>query len=81
MAYNETFYTSNVSPQDKDFNAGIWNRLEMKVRSWAKDYKTLYVITGGILYNGLEEIGEEDVDVPDYFYKVIEKEILVSGML
>ena len=73
MAYNETFYTSNISPQDRDFNAGIWNRLEMKVRSWAKDYKTLYVITGGILEKGLEEIGEEDVDIPDYFYKVIAK--------
>ena len=32
QAYNETFYTSNISPQDRDFNAGIWNRLEMQVR-------------------------------------------------
>ena len=73
MAYNETFYTSNISPQDRDFNAGIWNRLEMKVRSWVKGYRTIYVITGGVLEKGLEEIGEEDVDVPDYFYKVIAK--------
>lgn len=73
MAYNETFYTSNISPQDRDFNAGIWNRLEMKTRSWAKRYKHLYIITAGILESGLEEIGQEDVDVPNYFYKVIAK--------
>ncbi len=34
---------------------------------------TLYVVTGGVLDNGLEEIGEEDVDVPNYFYKIIAK--------
>lgn len=24
-AYKETFLTSNISPQDRDFNGGIWN--------------------------------------------------------
>lgn len=72
-AYNETFYTSNISPQDRDFNAGVWNRLEIKVRQWAKKYGDLYVITGGVLEEGLEEIGEEDVDVPRYYYKIIAK--------
>ncbi len=72
-AYNETFYTSNISPQNREFNAGIWNRLEIQVRRWAKRYGDLYVVTGGVLDNGLEEIGEEDVDVPNYFYKIIAK--------
>ena len=71
QAYNETFYTSNISPQDRDFNAGVWNRLEQKTRYWCKKYGDLVVITGGILEKGLEEIGEEDVDVPDQFYKII----------
>ncbi|MDT0538237.1 MULTISPECIES: DNA/RNA non-specific endonuclease [Croceitalea] len=70
-AYNETFYTSNISPQDRAFNAGIWNRLEMQVRDWCKRYDDLYIITGGVLKNNLEEIGSEDVDVPEAFYKVI----------
>jgi endonuclease G len=74
QAYDETFYTSNISPQDREFNAGLWNRLEKQTRIWAKRYKTLYVITGGVLVSGLEEIGDEDVAVPDYFYKVIAKE-------
>ncbi len=72
-AYNETFYTSNISPQDRDFNAGVWNRLEMKIRQWAKRDGTLFVVTGGVLTSGLEEIGEEDVDVPKHFYKIVAK--------
>lgn len=74
QAYNETFYTSNISPQDREFNAGLWNRLEMQARKWAKRYNTLYVYTGGVLAAGLDEIGDEDVAVPEYFYKVIVKE-------
>lgn len=70
-AYNETFFTSNVSPQDREFNAGIWNRLEQQVRSWCKRYGDLYIVTGGILEEGLEEIGSEGVEVPDYFYKIV----------
>jgi endonuclease G len=71
QAYNETFYTSNISPQDREFNAGIWNDLEQQTRRWAKKYGTLYVYTGGVLESGLEEIGEEDVDVPHVFYKIV----------
>lgn len=74
QAYNETFYTSNISPQNREFNAGVWNRLEMQTRSWAKKYNTLFVFTGGVLEEGLKEIGQEDVDVPNIFYKIIAKE-------
>ena len=71
QAYNETFYTSNISPQDREFNAGVWNRLEIQVRDWARRYDELFVVTGGVLEPGLEEIGEEDVDVPSYYYKIV----------
>ncbi|WP_318310387.1 DNA/RNA non-specific endonuclease [Flagellimonas crocea] len=74
QAFNETFYTSNISPQDKYFNAGIWNRLEQKVRYWCKKYGDLVVMTGGVLEEGLVEIGEEDVDVPKAFFKILVKE-------
>lgn len=73
QAYNETFYTSNISPQNREFNAGVWNRLELQIRQWAKKYGTLFVVTGGVLEDGLEEIGEEDVDVPRYYYKIVAK--------
>lgn len=70
-AYKETFYTSNISPQRNDFNAGVWNRLEQQVRYWCKKYGDLYIVAGGVLKSGLEEIGDEDVDVPDAFYKIV----------
>jgi endonuclease G len=70
-AYNDTFFTSNISPQLHDFNAGIWNRLEQKVRYWATKYDGIYVITGGILKPSLKTIGQQKVSVPNYFYKIL----------
>jgi endonuclease G, mitochondrial len=70
-AYNDTFFTSNISPQEHDFNAGVWNRLEQKVRYWATKYDDLYVVTGGVLQPSLKTIGKEKVLVPNYFYKII----------
>lgn len=70
-AYDETFLTSNISPQKHDFNDGIWNTLEQKVRYWASKYDGIYVVTGGVLNDNLKTIGEEDVAVPEYFYKVL----------
>lgn len=70
-AYTETFLTSNISPQDREFNARIWNRLEQKVRYWAKKYDGVYVITGGVLKGNMETIGYENVSVPNEFYKIV----------
>nr|WP_232505678.1 DNA/RNA non-specific endonuclease [Flavobacterium crassostreae] len=70
-AYNDTFYTSNIAPQNHDFNAGVWNRLEQKVRYWAQKYDGVYVVTAGVLNNTRKTIGKQKVLVPDYFYKII----------
>lgn len=70
-AYNETFFTSNISPQDREFNAGIWNRLEQKVRYWAGKYDGVYVVTGGVLTGNMKTIGDEKVSVPNEFYKIV----------
>lgn len=70
-AYNETFLTSNISPQLHEFNAGIWNRLEQQVRQWALYYDGVFVITGGVLEDPQDVIGTEQVSVPRYFYKII----------
>lgn len=70
-AFTETFLMSNVAPQAYNFNAGIWNQLEKRVRYWAKKRKKLIVITGGILNNDLKKIGKNKVAVPQYFYKII----------
>ncbi|WP_296386249.1 DNA/RNA non-specific endonuclease [Winogradskyella sp.] len=70
-AHDETFLTSNISPQKHEFNAGVWNRLEQKVRYWARKNDGVFVVTGGILKHGLKTIGDEEVAVPNQFYKVI----------
>ncbi|SEA61477.1 endonuclease G [Flavobacterium gillisiae] len=70
-AYNDTFYTSNISPQNHDFNAGFWNRLEQKIRYWAVRYDGVYVVTGGVFKNSTKTIGREKVIVPDSFYKIV----------
>lgn len=70
-AYNETFLTSNISPQDRDFNAGLWNRLEQRVRKWANRYDGVFVVTGGVLKGNLKTIGNENVAVPEQFYKIV----------
>lgn len=70
-AYNETFLTSNISPQRHDFNSGIWNTLEQKVRYWASKYNGVFVVTGGVLNGDMETIGEEQVAVPNQFYKIL----------
>lgn len=68
----ETFYMSNISPQNRDFNAGIWNDLEKLIRSWARRYEKIYVVTGPVLKPGLPAIGRiNKVAVPEQFYKVV----------
>ncbi|WP_345142387.1 DNA/RNA non-specific endonuclease [Flavobacterium ginsengiterrae] len=70
-AYDDTFYTSNISPQKHDFNSGIWNRIEQKTRYWADKYNDIYVVTGGVLKDSDKKIGTERVSVPKYFYKIV----------
>ena len=74
QAYNETFLTSNISPQLHRFNSGVWNRLENQVRDWAKRYTKVTVVTAGVLANPLATIGFEEVVVPHAFYKIVLRE-------
>lgn len=71
VAHDETFLTSNISPQKHSFNAGIWNRLEQKTRYWAGKYDGVFVVSGGVLKGNMTTIGEEKVAVPNQFYKVL----------
>lgn len=71
IAMSESFFMSNMSPQNPSFNRGIWKRLENQLREWALDEQKLYIVTGGVLKEGLETIGENQVSIPEYFYKVV----------
>ncbi len=69
-AMQETFYMSNISPQLPEFNRKIWKKLEKKVRQFAKEKGSLYVITGPVLEKGLPTI-DKNVSIPDMYYKII----------
>lgn len=72
-AMEESFLMSNITPQTKDFNEGIWSRLEGKMRHWANVYDTIFIVTGPILSDKPSKtIGHENhVSVPKAFYKAI----------
>ncbi|KAL9953422.1 hypothetical protein ACROYT_G040842 [Oculina patagonica] len=79
-AMNETFYLSNIVPQDLDNNSNFWYRLEAYCRSLTKRYSDVYIVSGP-LYLPREEdgkkivkyqvIGDNNVAVPTHLYKVI----------
>lgn len=75
-ALKETFYLTNVSPQNPSFNRGIWLELENLVRKWVKEYGELIVIAGPVLENEKGDINSsigvnKDITVPWAFYKII----------
>ena len=71
-AMSETFYMSNISPQIRNFNSGIWRELEENTRYWANKFGELYIVTGPVLSRGIrDQIGDNEVSVPDEFYKVL----------
>ena len=73
-AMSDTFFMSNMSPQNPQFNRGIWKDLEAQVRIWVKVFGRAYVVSGPILNKSADEynsIGNNNVAIPEYFYKVI----------
>lgn len=70
--FTETFYFTNICPQNEVLNAGDWQYLEKRVRAWAKRYGSIYVVTGPIIgKNKYGTIGDRDVVIPDSFYKAL----------
>ncbi len=68
----ETFYFTNICPQNETLNAGDWQYLEKRVRQWANRYGSVWVVTGPIVgENRYGTIGDRDVVVPDAFYKAL----------
>lgn len=74
-----TFYGTNMTPQIYEgFNGDIWATLEDKVRGWARDSDTLYVVTGCVIdYKDGETVkyaldnNGKKVTVPTAYYKAV----------
>ena len=68
----ECFYLTNVCPQNRNLNSGLWNDLEKQVRYEARYYKKIWIVAGPILGRNLYgTIGENKVKVPDAFFKAL----------
>ncbi|KAM9287974.1 nuclease EXOG, mitochondrial [Cariama cristata] len=80
-AMAETFYLSNIVPQNYENNAGFWNRMEMYCRELTERFEDVWVVSGPLTLpqindNGKKSvtyqvIGKDDVAVPSHLYKVI----------
>ena len=78
----QTFYLTNMQPQRHVFNAGIWEKMEEKLRSWmstgSKTEDTLYVCKGGtidavpgVTDNPIRETLQNGLIVPRYFFMAL----------
>ena len=71
-----TYYPTNMTPQEYNFNAGIWASLEGKVRAYAAPAKsdTLYVVTGCVIASSGSYSGRNtgfNVPVPSAYWKAV----------
>ena len=67
----ESFYMSNISPQEPGFNRGAWKKLEGQVRKLALLEDSIIIITGPLFLDTLGSIGENKVLIPSHFYKAV----------
>lgn len=73
QAMKESFYLTNICPQNGDLNRGAWNKLEEKCRQRAVTDSALIVIAGPVFRpgEGVQRIGVTGVAVPRHFFKVV----------
>lgn len=74
QAMKESFYLSNVCPQNRNLNAGVWKDLEEQVRDLASQKGHIYVVCGPIVSADYQTIGANNVVVPSAFFKVLLQE-------
>lgn len=78
-ANSQTFYFTNMTPQQSSLNQYLWAKLEGQVRTWMESSDTLYVVTGAILkttgknetVNYATDASGGKIAVPNYYYKVL----------
>ena len=77
----QTFYLSNMVPQDLHLNRGVWHALENHVRIWASKSKNgVYVITGPVYDTKEPKTIGDGVAVPNRVFKVIIDKSTMQGI-
>ena len=67
----QTFFTSNVVPQDDKDNISAWKILEMKVRKVCAEGRELVVVCGPRYDKSVKTIGPEAVGIPVQLWKLV----------
>jgi endonuclease G len=67
---SESFFLTNMVPQNASKNRGIWRILELRIRDWVLQGKDIWVVTGTVYERGHLTIGN-GVGVPTHMWKVI----------
>ena len=68
----ESFYFSNICPQNRNLNGGDWKTLEELCRIYAQKYGKVYIVCGPIVGKNLYgRLGIHEVLIPDAFFKVL----------
>ena len=80
QAMVESFYMTNICPQNRQLNAGLWLEIEQKCRWWAKKYGTLWIACGPIFVrNEAQALGRSEVAIPDAFFKCVAMKVKDKG--
>lgn len=81
QSMSETFYLSNIVPQNYENNAGFWNRFEMYCRDLTKRFEDVWIVSGPLFLPtegqdgkrsvSYQLIGKSNVAVPTHLFKVV----------
>lgn len=71
-ALEESYYFTNVCPQDHEMNSQAWRKIEELTRRTARRYGAVYVVCGPLFdTENHRHIRPACVHVPDRFYKAL----------
>lgn len=72
QALEESYYFTNICPQDHEMNSQAWRKIEELTRRVARRYGSVLVVCGPV-YDSADHqhIGPDCVHVPDRFFKAL----------
>ena len=76
-AIKETYYMTNVAPQNSDLNKNFWNALEVWIRSIVQTpgISDVFVVTGTMYLEDKGKIGNQEeqiiIDIPSHWFKSV----------
>ena len=73
----QTFYATNITPQNEDMNSGVWETLENDLRVVARNCDTVFVVTGCVVKTAndptiryTQDNDGVSIAIPKAYYKV-----------